>query len=938
MSHPLEHDLALLRRRARRTAVLYGLSMVATTVLVSVVVLGLADYLVRFQDRGLRALASLLAVGLLAAACHRYLYSACVIRLDNVDLARRVERHFPVLKNKLLSAIEFLQQADDPTAGSAVLRRAVVTEAAAASRELKFCELLDLRPRRRAFLLLAGVALLATALLALDPAAAHTALARLVNPFASITWPQRTHLEVRSPVTRVARGQAFEIAVIDARGAPLPSDVRIHYRFEGPRRTTTEEAEPMRFAQGALTARREQVDRPFAYRVDGGDDHSMPWKQVAVVDPPAVAALAIRLIPPPYCGRREESSGRHIRALVGTRVEMVGRASRPIESAVLCFGSGKRVRLQISGDSRDFTVPAANGAAVVVERSGSYWFELADREGLTGVGEHWDIEAVPDAVPTVVIEQPSGSLLVTPQAVVSLRLAAQDDLAIRKISLAFRRTPAAREESLPLYSGPDRPPPRPQSSDTAASPGDRRRVEHRWELASLGLQPGQPLTFWATASDYLGQVARSQPRTLTVITPQVLEERLASRQQFILAELQRALKMQKDCRWQTQSLAARLDQAKALEQADIDRFESLELGQREVDQVLTSGGEALPMHIHSLLIELRNNGLVRTKVQQNMEDLLVRLERIHQRFLVPLGRELTTVGKTLQIQFQDRSGPAPLDFKTIESLAVIGKTQDQATAALEQMLARLSRWDSCRRVQREMEQLQHDQEEVGRDAARLGRRTLGQDLKDLAAPDAAELGRIAQRQYELARRLDHLFQDMERMGESLRSSDRPAAEAVAAARAAGRQLGVNARMQTAAGDLERNRIGQAVAAQKQIVVDLRQITMRGKARQASPSQQALARPSPNSSQAKAEATTGPRPGGQTGKQPAAHGAPAAGSGAVRLIRHQGDLRGVMTRLWGQLPPRAREQILQLPAEDLSPKYKQAIEAYFRRLAEEPPKE
>ncbi len=42
----------------------------------------------------------------------------------------------------------------------------------------------------------------------------------------------------------------------------------------------------------------------------------------------------------------------------------------------------------------------------------------------------------------------------------------------------------------------------------------------------------------------------------------------------------------------------------------------------------------------------------------------------------------------------------------------------------------------------------------------------------------------------------------------------------------------------------------------------------------------------------------------------------------------------MTRLWGQLPPRARQQILQPPVEEFPPKYETQIEDYFRRLAEE----
>ena len=50
-----------------------------------------------------------------------------------------VERRFPTLGDRLLSAVEFLHEAeDDPTAGSPALRRAVVAQAAAEAERLDF--------------------------------------------------------------------------------------------------------------------------------------------------------------------------------------------------------------------------------------------------------------------------------------------------------------------------------------------------------------------------------------------------------------------------------------------------------------------------------------------------------------------------------------------------------------------------------------------------------------------------------------------------------------------------------------------------------------------------------------------------------------------------------------------------------------------------------
>ena len=47
------------------------------------------------------------------------------------------------------------------------------------------------------------------------------------------------------------------------------------------------------------------------------------------------------------------------------------------------------------------------------------------------------------------------------------------------------------------------------------------------------------------------------------------------------------------------------------------------------------------------------------------------------------------------------------------------------------------------------------------------------------------------------------------------------------------------------------------------------------------------------------------------------------------------MKEVLKRLWGELPEKAREQMLQLPVEEFLPKYELLIEQYFQRLAEEP---
>jgi hypothetical protein len=94
-----------------------------------------------------------------------------------------------------------------------------------------------------------------------------------------------------------------------------------------------------------------------------------------------------------------------------------------------------------------------------VTQSVTYWFEVTDAEGLLG-GEdrRWNLRAVPDTPPTVLLEQPAANTFVTADAAVPLAGLVKDDLAIRAIAVRFTRSDSAdteKRETAPIYRGPN---------------------------------------------------------------------------------------------------------------------------------------------------------------------------------------------------------------------------------------------------------------------------------------------------------------------------------------------------------------------------------------------------------------------------------------------------------------------------------------------------
>ncbi len=446
MPHPLEQKLAALRRRMRWMTVVYAVSVVAAAVLATLTVLGACDYLFRLQDRGLRVIASLVLLGVAVWMLYRYAAAMLLTTVRHADLALCVQRRFPGLNDGLISAVEFLDHGDDDTAaGSPALRRAVVEHVTAETQRLDFAQAISVRPAMRAALLLSLTCVVAGSLVALAPAVTRVAVVRLLNPFGNAVWPRANHLAIRRPQERVARGQAFQVEIVDADGTPLPPEVRIHYRFEQPNAAAVEEIQHIPVTRDVAVARRDNVETPFSYRVEGGDDQSLPWLNVAVAEPPAIASASVEVIPPNYTGRSATQASRHIRALVGSRVRITAKATKPLQSALLSVNAEK-IPAELSDDGGVFRVDFP------VERSGSYWFELVDRDGFAGGDDdRWEIQAVPDLPPTVSIDRPESNLVVTPRATVPLQLTANDDLAIREIAISFQRSDLAAEKTLTLW-------------------------------------------------------------------------------------------------------------------------------------------------------------------------------------------------------------------------------------------------------------------------------------------------------------------------------------------------------------------------------------------------------------------------------------------------------------------------------------------------------
>ncbi|MBI3836801.1 MAG: hypothetical protein HY288_02555 [Planctomycetia bacterium] len=829
MAHPLEQKIGQVRSQARRLLLLHALGWTVGLVTAAILLLGLADYLIRFQDHGIRLMCSLALVLTMVWACYRFWLVDLGRRLGDVEVAQRIERRFPVLTDRLTSTVQFLAHSEaDPQAGSAVLRRAVILQTTSAVEGLDFSQVFERRPIWRALGIAGIVGTIATFVALIAPDSARIALVRMARPFGNDAWPKVYSVAFRQSPDRLAAGQTFEVELLKDAAHRLPAEARIHYRYETGASSAEEEVEPMRLLNGLLVARKENVTRPFWYRAEGGDDQSMGWIRLEVLEPPRLDSLELTLHPPHYTGLPVESSEKSIHALRGTGVELSGRSTKKLRAVTIHQEGGGELAAQLSADAYGFTLSHEADDPFVIDKSGPYWLALEDSEGLIGgMDDRWDIRAISDQPPTLTVEQPVSNIFVTPRGEVPVRILAKDDLAIRGINLQFTRSDRTDVEyfTIPLYDGPEQVEPLKTGGLLVGGQlGESQTVEQAWLLADLSLKAGTQITFWATATDYLPQTGKSTVRRLTIITPQELEERLAQRQTLIFAELQRVLKLQQDARGQTKSLEIQMHEVGQLNQQDIDHAQAAELNQRQVTRTLTSPTEGIPAQIADFLADLQSNRVDSPDIERHMRDILDELRRLGQQHLNAIERELTSVVKAAQSQLPgDRDAQeskAQRDSLINKSLAAAGENQDQVIASLEHMLGELGQWDNYRRFAREIAQLQREQGEIARATKEIAQKTLGRDLKDLTLQQQADLKKLSTGQVELSRRLEKVQQQMDEMSASLQQTDPLSSATIADGLHQARQQAISGQMRQSSEQLEKNQLGQAAQQQAKIAKDL----------------------------------------------------------------------------------------------------------------------
>lgn len=842
MPHLLKQRVAHVARKAWLYSLVWGLGIVVSCAVVLVTAAAALDYTLRLQDSGLRFLLSAGVVAVVGWLFWKFSYSRISAEVSQQLVAERIERLEPALRGELTSALEFLDHPEsDPRAGSAVLRRAVVSRTESAAENVDFQRVLRRKPALFSGWLAGVLLMLLVAFCVWRPETARIAFGRLANPFSSVTWPRGSNLAWSDAVTHVPRGGSLDLEVIDQRGAPLPDSAQAELRYGGEGGKI--ERVPLRFVGKSLRFRKDEIIRPFEYRAIGGDDDTMAWTPLDVVEPPEVQSLALELHPPAYTHWPVRTATGRIEALQGTAVALHGTSTKKLRAADVVLLDGARIPATIAADGYrfDIQIPAtrANSAQDVevtsaetggsllaapftVQASGSYQLQLVDEDGYESVDQaRYEIRAIRDEPPRVNIDEPGGDLVATPQGAVPLRVTASDDLALRDVELRFARSDQSEAGNLgfSLY---ERNEPLPQLTEWPASntTAESRELTSRWELAELRLPPGARVTFHAVAGDFAGQTGQSLSRRMIIVTPEQLLERLAEDQAIVVDELARVLDSQTTSRSHVSNVQLQLQNVGQLRAQDVDTLQAAELTQRNVERDLLDETTGVRRRVQRLLDMMTNNRIDSPDLTRRMQQILDSIDLIGRRDLPQANAALIQAVKDAQFAAGENSASDPRLAADVQSAAT---AQERAIAELQRTLGELATWNNYRRFFRDLGQIRQDQTQLTRDLAELPAANLGKSRNELTPQEQSDLARLQARHDDLARRLEALQGQMQPTIDSLRDSDPIAADVLSDTLNLAMRNALGQQLRSAGSEVQQNRVSKALGNHQQIADALQEM-------------------------------------------------------------------------------------------------------------------
>jgi len=703
--------------------------------------------------------------------------------LPDEVVAAEVERRYPALGERLLTTVELAHAgAGAGVSGAMITQLARETERLAAP--LDFVQAVPSTAVRRALPFAAVAAVLLLGHIALAPGMMSTWLRRILFPAADIPIYARTQVWVMPEDTVAPRGEDVQIGV--KVGGRLTDRATLHYQLEGGTWAKVELTEDRAEANASNSSFLKEPFRLFAFKLPelqqnvtyyatAGDGRSNPHT-IRVEDRPTILNVRLRLRYPAYIGRRPETvdaTAGNVVAPVGTRVEVTATANTPLREATLMEDGKVRGPWEVDGETVRGTL--------TVRRDETYSLRLRDLNGFDALTPpQYTVRALPDRTPVVQIVRPGADVERTPEGALTLRVTATDDYGVQEMRLAYHVGKRSSALSLP---------------NTERRTPSTIRSAVRWNLAPLGLKPGDTVVYEAQARDGDNvsgpHTGRSAAYRVHILSPQEMRERVDAQAAQEEEALRQLIRRQKEA----QNLLARArptpNRADALRQA--------EAAQRGVAQEAAD----LVRRIQQTTEQMRDNHLGTPSEMQRRESAQQSLQQLAQ-------TAMPEAADTIQRAVGTRSA--------VSLLADAARQEQVIREELERLAQQLSRTPDAMELAQEAERLAQEQQRLA-------------EQSDLAAaiqnPESRiQNQRLARRQAQLRARTQAFQRQLEQAAQEAQERGQPHAADMQRAAQQMRQMGVPQKQSSAQQNLEAGQPSEASPQQNQAARDLQEMANR----------------------------------------------------------------------------------------------------------------
>ncbi len=797
----LEH---VCRRRKRRRWISATCWALAALLVIGFLLVGL-DRALGIADPVGRVVLSLALVAAGVWIFRKWNHEVASVSTTPLQIAHEVEQRYPSLRGELASAWEFAAQADeDPTAGSESLRRAVVLRATSAAEQVDWDALVPRRPLKRGATAFACVAMATFVIAWFLPDAMAIGWTRLINPMSRAEWPRAHDLQFIDPPELIAAGDDLLLQLTDTSGA-FPKVVVMHYRTRRNGRWQTE-SRPVATAENPQEVRWPNVRQSLQFRAVGGDHKTMPWHSLEVVPPPRVDQLQITVHPPEYTNLPAQEWQPKDTVIAGSALELSGRTDQPIERAVLTADDGVELVAQVSADGHEFRIDKSSWQAKQGER---YHFLLKTTHGLTTRAKREiALEVVADQPPTVRFLEPLDELTVLPTADVPLVIEAKDELALREIELVSRRSDQSEtgEQRLSLW----------RASRELDDRGSLQtnRIEYQLELEPWSVAPGTLIELHAQAKDAQPMTGQSvRPVRLSIVSETQLWTQLLEQQARLAELLAQLLSEQRELLSITQQWSEFPSWSRSRWASS---SHSALFRQRQVAATLGTGQYSVVSQLEESLASIRRNRLLHPEVTDRLEAVRGLVEGLLVGPLAEVEESLSEFTRQTRRSLRREELSTPI--------GEVSEHQQLAVAELRRAIELLMPGNVLGRLERELGDLQRDQQEV-MEQCQL---EIAPRLSQTDEPEQLEydLRNLVRRQRDLAGRLAELLLNMSQASDRLADNEPSSAARLEATVALAGQLRLQSTIQSAADQLSRRRLGNSTTAQRNVLEQLAQLRAR----------------------------------------------------------------------------------------------------------------